>query len=182
MAKSRKHEKNLAKVQSMLDGNYESQIQVGYGKTEKHRSIGDTWTDSEGYEWEQKDGYQVKKGNTPAVGMFHQQCKDCDTNCSTEKRHKHTWVRYKRCYHCQMNFEIDLKTKRIGNSSNKWVFWVRLQNLKNMDAIEQEMVQWLEEKNKIENLEDKPFDMSVANALANSNVDTSMKVNKRLVN
>ena len=110
MAKSRKHEKNLAKVQSMLDGTYGGQIQVGYGKTEKHRSVGDTWTDSEGYEWEQKDGYQVKKGNTPAVGMFHQQCKDCDTNCSTEKRHKHTWVRYKRCYHCQMNFEIDLKT------------------------------------------------------------------------
>ena len=81
-----------------------------------------------------------------------------------------------------MNFEFDLQTMKIGNRSNKHVFWVRLQQLNNMDGIEKEMIQWLEEKNKIENLEDKPFDKSVANALANSNVDTSMKVSKRLVN
>ena len=38
-----------------------------------------------------------------------------------------------------------------------------------------------EEKEKYDNLEDKPFDMSVANALANSNVDPGMKINKRLI-
>ena len=71
---------------------------------------------------------------------------------------------------------------RIGNRSNKHVFWVRLQQLNNMDGIEKEMIQWLDEKEKMKNLEDKPFDNSVANAIANSNVDTTMKVNKRLVN
>ena len=151
----------------------------------KRHEVGDIWEEKIGntiYTIEQKEGFRVKKSNTPAVGLFSKQCKKCKTNCSLDKRHEHTWIRYNKCYYCQMNFELDLQTMKIGNSSNKHVFWVRLQNLKNMDAIEQEMVQWLEEKNKIENLEDKPFDMSVANALANSNVDTSMKVNKRLVN
>tara|TARA_A100001011_G_scaffold135506_1_gene142918 strand:- start:5 stop:553 length:549 start_codon:yes stop_codon:yes gene_type:complete len=182
MARSRKHEKNLARVQSMLDGDYQSKIQSGYTPETTDRKVGDKWTDSDGYQWEQKEGFRVKSGNSPAVGMFHQQCKKCKTNCSLEKRHKHTWIRYKRCYHCQMNFELDLQTMRIGNGSNKHIFWIRLQQLRNMEGIEKEMVQFLEEKNKIERLEDKPFDKSVVNALANSNVDTTMKINKRLVN
>ena len=49
--------KNLQRVQDMLDGNYQSKIQVGYSKTEKQRKIGDRWTDSDGKEWEQRDGY-----------------------------------------------------------------------------------------------------------------------------
>ena len=183
MAKSRKHQKNLAKVQSMLDGTYGGKIQSGYVSKNIHegRKVGEVWEDSDGIKWEQKEGYRSQVSKVK-VGIFDKQCKECKTNCSLEKRHKHTWIRYKRCYHCQLNFELDLQSMRIGNRSNKHVFWIRLQQLNNMDGIEKEMIQWLEEKNKIENLEDKPFDKSVANALANSNVDTSMKVSKRLVN
>ena len=47
--------KNIQKVQDMLDGNYKNKIHVGYSKTEETRKVGDKWTDSEGYEWEQKD-------------------------------------------------------------------------------------------------------------------------------
>ena len=180
MAKTRKHEKNLARVQSMLDGTYGGKIQSGYEKAEVTRKVGDKWTDSDGVQWEQKNGYRSKVSVMPDVGMFHQQCKVCDTNCSLEKRHKHTWVRYERCYHCQMNFELDLQSKRIGNSGNKHRFWVRLQQLHNMDAVEREMEQWVEEKSKLD--EEKIYDMSIANALANSNVDTSMKINKKLIN
>ena len=78
-----KESKNLAKVQSMLDGTYGGKTQVGYSNVEELRKVGDTWTDSEGYKWEQKDGYQIKKGGSmPAVGMFNHQCKDCGKNCS----------------------------------------------------------------------------------------------------
>ena len=173
--------KNIQKVQDMLDGNFKHKTQVGYTPTDKQRKVGDKWTDSDGVEWEQKEGYRSKIFVLPNVGMFSKQCKTCKKNCSIEKRHKHTWIRYNRCYHCQMNFEIDLQTSRIGNSSNKWVFWVRLQQLNNMETIEKEMIQWLEENEKYKNLEDKPFDESVANALANHNVDSTIKINKRMV-
>ena len=77
-----KQSKNLAKVQSMLDGTYGGKIQSGYSPTEEIRNVGDKWTDSEGYEWEQKEGFRVKNSVMPAVGMFNHQCKDCGKNCS----------------------------------------------------------------------------------------------------
>ena len=49
--------KNTQRVQDMLDGNYKGKIQVGYSKTEQKREIGERWTDSDGKEWEQKNGY-----------------------------------------------------------------------------------------------------------------------------
>ena len=82
MAISRKHSKNLAKVQSMLDGDYKKKIQVGYGDTAAPtRKVGDVWEDAEGDKWEQKEGFIVKKSRTPGVGIFPHQCKDCGTNC-----------------------------------------------------------------------------------------------------
>ena len=56
---------------------YKSKIQVGYSKTKETREVGDKWTDSDGYMWEQKEGFQVKLSNMPAVGMFNHQCKVC---------------------------------------------------------------------------------------------------------
>ena len=35
-----------------------------------------------------------------------------------------------RCYHCQLNFEVDLQSKKIGENGNKWQFWVKLEQLK----------------------------------------------------
>ena len=68
-----KQSKNLAKVQSMLDGTYGGKIQSGYTPTEEVRKVGDKWIDSEGYEWEQKEGFRVKNSVMPAVGMFNHQ-------------------------------------------------------------------------------------------------------------
>ena len=82
-----KESKNLAKVQSMLDGTYGGKIQSGYSTVEETRKVGDKWTDSDGYEWEQKNGFQVKSGNAPAVGLFSKQFPDCKTICSLDKRH-----------------------------------------------------------------------------------------------
>ena len=65
-----KQSKNLAKVQSMLDGTYGGKIQSGYSPTEEHRKVGDKWTDSDGNKWEQKEGYRYKIPSMPSVGMF----------------------------------------------------------------------------------------------------------------
>jgi len=171
-----KQSKNLAKVQSMLDGTYQSKIQVGqYSPTDEVRKVGDKWTDSEGYEWEQKDGFQVKKSVMPAVGMFNHQCKDCGKNCSPKMAKP--WDRdcFKadgRCYYCQMDYEAELKTGK----PLRWFAYRRLKDLQNMEAIHRDMEQWVEEMNK--NKEKNPFDETVANALANGEVE--MTINKNL--
>ena len=173
-----KDSKNLAKVQSMLDGTYGGKTQVGYSEVEQVRKIGDTWTDSEGYEWEQKDGYQVKKATMPAVGMFNHQCKDCKKNCSPKMAKpwdRDVWKADGRCYHCQMNFELDLEF----DSKLRWFAYRRLKDLKNMEALEKDMIQWVEEITK--QRKKKPFDEKVANALANGDVEMSInKVTNKL--
>ena len=172
-----KQSKNLAKVQSMLDGTYGGKIQSGYTPTEEVRKVGDKWIDSEGYEWEQKEGFRVKSGGSGiSVGMFNHQCKDCGKNCSPKMAKP--WDRdcFKadgRCYYCQMEYEIDLK----ADKPIRWFAYRRLKDLNNMEAIEKDMEQWVFEKHKFEK-DEKVFDKSVANAMANSNVEMSINKNK----
>ena len=167
--------KNLRKVQDMLDGNYKSKIQSGYSTVEEHRKVGDKWTDSEGYEWEQKEGFKVKSGGSmPARGMFNHQCKDCGKNCSPKMAKpwdRDTWKADGRCYHCQLNYELDLSFDK----PIRWFAYRRLKDLRNMEAIEKDMIQWIDEMEKQK--EEKIFDMSVANAMANDNVEMSINKN-----
>ena len=175
MARSEKLEKNLSKVQSYVDGTYEGKIQVGqYSPTEEVRKVGDKWTDADGYEWEQKEGFRVKSGGMPSVGMFNHQCKDCKKNCSPKMAKP--WDRdcFKadgRCYHCQINYEMDLKFE----SKLKWFAYRRLKDLQNMESIEKDMEQWVDEMT--EQRKQNPFDKKVANAMANGEVEMSIKNN-----
>ena len=168
--------KNLAKVQDMLDGNYKSKIQVGVGdqEAEETRKVGDKWVDSDGTPWEQKDGYQVK-GRLATSDISHQ---SWDNKCSGCKKlivkawDKDTHKGDGRCYHCQLNYELDLKF----DSWLRWFAYRRLKDLKNMDAILADMEKYIFEKYEFEKNE-KIFDKSVANAMANSNVEMSIKKN-----
>ena len=167
--------KNLQKVQDMLDGNYKSKIQVGqYAPTEEVRKVGDKWEDSDGNEWEQKEGYKLKIPKMPSVGMFSKQCKDCGTNCSPKTGKpwdRDCWKADGRCYYCQLDYEVELKTKPI-----RWFAYRRLKDLQNMESLEKDMIQWVDEMTK--QREKNPFDEKVANALANGEVE--MSVNKNL--
>ena len=166
--------KNLQKVQDMLDGKGTGKIVSGYSTVEEHRNVGDKWTDSDGYEWEQKEGFRVKLSNTPAVGMFNHQCKDCGKNCSPKMAKpwdRDTWKADGRCYYCQMNYELDLK-------ADKWIRWYayrRLKELTNMESLEKDMIQWVDELT--EQRKKNPFDEKVANALANGEVSMQIKKN-----
>ena len=174
MARSKNLEKNLAKVQDMLDGNYASKIQVGYGnKAEEHRKVGDRWTDSDGYEWEQKEGYKVKLSSMPARGLGDN-CKSCES-LIVKPWDKDTYKADGRCYHCQLNYELDLKF----DSLLRLFAYRRLKDFKNMESIERDMEQWIKEKHEFEKNEN-VFDKSVANALANSEVEMSINKNKTM--
>lgn len=58
---------SIQDVKNLLAGNHESQnkLQFGYEPTEEpqvSRIVGEKWFDSDGNEWEQKEGYVVKLG------------------------------------------------------------------------------------------------------------------------
>ena len=164
--------KNLQKVQDMLDGNHKSKIQVGgYSKSDEIRKVGDKWVDSDGNHWEQKNGYRTKNTNNRAHHSWDEKCSSCE-KLILKKWDKDTYKADGRCYHCQLNYELDLKF----DSWLRWFAYRRLKDFKNQLSIEKEMEQWIEEMQKIR--EQNPFDETIANALANGEVEMSINKNK----
>ena len=166
-----KQSKNLAKVQSMLDGTYGGKIQSGYVSDNVHanRKIGERWFDSDGDEWEQKEGYRSKVSKLAAKGL-RDNCSSCE-KLIIKKWDKDTYKADGRCYHCQLNYELDLKFDK----PIRWFAYRRLKDLKNMKALEKDMEQWVEAIT--EERKKNPFDMKVANAMANGEVEMSIKKN-----
>ena len=166
--------KNLAKVQDMLDGNYKNKIQVGVGdqEAEETRKVGDKWVDFDGNEWEQKDGYRTKNTSNIRHYSWDNKCKDCQ-KLILKKRDKDTYNRMSRCFYCQLDFEVMLKSKKIGHKATKWDFWIKLQELKRWETIDKEIDQLV-----IENSEVKWNDKKFLNALANDNVEMNIKANR----
>ena len=167
--------KNLAKVQDMLDGNYQTKIQVGVGdqEVEQTRQVGDKWVDSDGNHWEQKDGFKVK-GRLATSDITHQswdnKCSDCE-KLVTKKWDKDTYNADGRCYHCQLNYELDLQFDK----PIRWFAYRRLKDFKNMTSIEKDMEQWVDAIT--EERKQKVFDEKLTTALANGEVEMSIKNN-----
>ena len=162
---SKRKSKNLQKVQDMLDGTHNGKIQVGYSTVEETHKVGDTWTDSDGIQWEQKNGYRSKISKVNKG--IADECSDCN-KWITKGRDRDTYNRMGRCFYCQMNFEVDLKNK------GKWEEWVREQEVLRWETIIKEVAE-LDKKNK----ENKWDDASVANSIANSNVNMTIKKNTK---
>jgi len=171
---AKKISKNLQKVQNMVDGTYKGKIQSGYIAKDVHanRKVGDKWTDSDGVEWEQKEGYRSKVSNLPNVGLGDQcSMEDCK-KLIIKPWDKDTYKADGRCYHCQLNYELDLQFDK----PIRWFAYRRLKDFRNMITIEKEMEQWLDDREKT--LQKNPFDMKVANALSNGNVEMTINKNK----
>jgi len=171
--------KNIQRVQDMLDGNYKNKIQIGTHVEENvhaDRKVGDKWTDSDGVEWEQKEGYRMKISKLPNVGLGDTcSMEDCK-KLIVKPWDRDTYKADKRCYHCQLNYELDLKYDKYI----RWFAYRRLKDFQNMKSIEKEMEQWVDEWEKIRN--ENSFDMSVANALANGEVSMTINKNKAINN
>ena len=166
-----KESKNLSKVQSMLDGTYGGKIQSGYTHVEEHRKVGDKWVDSDGNHWEQREGYRTKNTNNRAHHSWDEKCSDCE-KLILKAWDKDTHKADGRCYHCQLNYELDLKF----DAPIRWFAYRRLKDLKNMKSIEKDIEQYIEEKHKW--LQQNPFDEKVANAIANGEVELTINKNK----
>ena len=167
-----KHSKNLQKVQDMLDDNLERKIQSGYTVIEQTHKVGDRWFDSDGKEWEQKNGYRTNITKLANRGIVDHRCSDCEKYI-VKPWDKEIFKFNDRCYYCQIEFEAELKT------SGKYDEWKEAQDKR----IKEGYIKRFEEENEelikeIENLEN-PFDMTVANALANGEVEMTINKNTK---
>jgi len=167
-----KHSKNLQKVQDMLDGKSTRKIQSGYIPTEETHKVGDTWTDSDGKKWEQKNGYRTNITKLATRGIVDHKCSVCEKYI-VKPWDKEIFKFNDRCYYCQIDFEAELK------GTGKYDEWKEEQDKR----IKEDYIKKFEEDNaelvkELENLEN-PFDMTVANALANGEVEMTINKNTK---
>jgi hypothetical protein len=158
--------KNIAKIQSMIDGTHQRKIQVGYkAKTTTQRKEGERWTDGNGTDWEVVDGKRKQITKIPPRGF--DKCSECE-KLILKQLDQDTYNRMHKCYHCQVNFELDLKAE------GKWHEWVWEQEQQRWTSVEEELQLILKD---MKDSSDQAFDPRVANAMANENVDMTIKKN-----
>ena len=146
---------NIEKIQKMVKGIYNRPIQVGYtGKT--LRKEGEKWEDHNGRKWKIQNGQRKQITKVPARGI--DKCSDCE-KMILKDIDQDTYNRMNRCYHCQINFEVDLKVE------GKWEDWVKEMEEKRWETILKEY------ESEMELYKDSdPFDKSVVNALSDENI------------
>ena len=139
----------------MVKGIYNRPIQVGYtGKT--LRKEGEEWEDHNGRKWKIQNGQRKQITKVPARGI--DKCSDCE-KMILKDIDQDTYNRMNRCYHCQINFEVDLKAE------GKWEDWVKEMEEKRWETILKEY------ESEMELYKDSdPFDKSVVNALSDENI------------
>jgi hypothetical protein len=74
------------------------------------RKIGDRWTDENGKEWEQREGYVVSINNLRDLIKDEIKCPRCNKYLDTKLDKKFIITR-KTCYECVLDFETFLKTR-----------------------------------------------------------------------
>lgn len=119
MAKKSNKLQNVKAIKEMLDGTHKTQtkksISFNTKSTSKSRKIGEIWTDEDGVEWEQKDGYRVKNptraklmSNIRSYLAMPSDCPEC--NNPMEKRlDKKFYKLHKKCMDCTIEYEHKLR-------------------------------------------------------------------------
>jgi hypothetical protein len=138
-------------VSKMLYGEHESQqkVTVGYnhvdGESLKVKKIGDRWKDSDGNEWEQRDGYVIKLGKEwqQELHQFLNTFPNCRKEECTCKMPKKIDEKMKRLHGMCLDCVVDMEHKiRLDGK------WDEYENRK----IKENALAWLKEAEKDKNL------------------------------
>lgn len=137
-------------VEKLLKGTHEVQntVQVGFnGEVEEHvtRKVGDKWFDSDGNEWEQKDGYKMKLGKEWQQELHtyltsFPNCRKEVCTCNIPKRLDNKMkALHGMCFDCVVEMEHEIRLE------GRWEEYER-------EKMKQNALAWLKEAEKDKNL------------------------------
>lgn len=141
---------NIQDVKNLVSGNHESQnrIQIGYTPEvpkKEIREVGEKWFDSNGNEWEQKDGYAIKLGKDwqQELHAYLHTFPNCPKEVCTCGMPKRLDEKMKRihgmCFDCVVSMEHKI---RLDGK------WDEYEN----DKLKQNALAWLKEAERDKNL------------------------------
>lgn len=114
---------NLSVVQDYLDGNRPF-IQVGYsGNKNKYRGEGEKWKDSDGIEWERKNGRNIRLTKTQGDmirEMISQKCACGQVIRWGSNLDQKFFNRTGLCESCLINYETSLRIVGVYNEYEKY--------------------------------------------------------------
>lgn len=133
---------NIKAIRQMLDGTHRTQTKKTFGiasyveKTENQkREIGEVWIDSKGVEWEQRNGFKIKKSKLDSLrklivsNSMPSHCPKCN-EAMLARLDKKFWLLEKHCFNCQVAFEHNLHIegkfeeyakKRMLSNAEAWL-------------------------------------------------------------
>lgn len=132
--------RNIDAVKKMLDGTHRTQSRktVGFSDIKKDanvkREVGDVWVDEKGIEWEQRNGFKIKKGKLDEIrALIAESTRVPDTcpKCNqpmTKRLDEKFWKLEKHCFDCQIEFEHELRI------NGKYEEYEKSRILKNAEA------------------------------------------------
>jgi len=118
--------RNIDAVKKMLDGNHRTQTKTSVSLNVKEapikREIGECWTDENGKEWEQRDGYKISV--TKALDLLAQhrmpeQCPNCNNVMAKKHLDERMWRIHKMCFDCVIDMEHQLRLEGKYNDYEK---------------------------------------------------------------
>jgi hypothetical protein len=141
---------SIEDVKKLLNNQHQSQnqIQVGYGgetNDKPIRKVGDKWTDSDGNEWEQKEGYSMKLGKEWQQELHHylnsfSKCPKETCTCTMPKRMDEKMrMIHGMCFDCVIDMEHKIRLE------GKWDEYER-------EKMKENALSWLAEAEKDKNL------------------------------
>ena len=127
---------NIKAIKQMLDGTHrmQSRTTVGYEGEQKQttKEVGETWTDVNGKEWIQKDGFKISVNkflDQMASTRMPSMCPKCNKEM-THRLDKKFWGIEGHCFDCQVTFEHNLRIdgkyeeyekRKILNNALAWL-------------------------------------------------------------
>ena len=111
--------RNIDAVKKMLDGTHRTQTKklISFSdvklNTDEKRKVGEVWIE-DGVEWEQREGFKIKKGKLDAIretliaNRIPDNCPKCK-QAMTKRLDAKFWKLEKHCFDCQVDFEHNLR-------------------------------------------------------------------------
>ena len=117
---------NVKAIKELLAGTHKSQTRKTFGftgKSNKKREIGDVWIETlpngTSVQWEQKDGFRVKKSANSIIDEVNkiinmpEKCPNCGQPMygEEERLNKKFWKTHKTCFDCVIKMETKLRAE-----------------------------------------------------------------------
>jgi hypothetical protein len=117
---------NVKAVKELLAGTHKTQTNKTFGfigKSNKKREIGDVWLETTAngisIEWEQKDGFRVKRAANSVLDEINKiinmpaTCPKCNSQMhnNEERLNKKFWKTHKTCFDCVITMETRLRAE-----------------------------------------------------------------------